>query len=88
MEQRLIGTRQAIVTYRSQAWKDTAGIGLSQLLLDIIADDAEARAADGWLISTWDTLLSGFTGTTANVLFDSGGGYATDVAVTVIYSHA
>ncbi len=88
MVERAIGDRQVIVHYDSAAWNDTTGKGLSEVLLGIVGDDAEARSLEGWRITAWDTATTRFMGTLANMTFDTGGSYVTEVVVTVVYSRA
>ena len=52
--------------------------------LDVYNDAAGMRDA-GWRMQSIDSQVIRFTGTAANVLFDSGGGYATEVRYTVLY---
>ena len=39
-------------------------------------------------MSALDSALSRFMGTLGNMTFDTGGGYTTEVAITVVYSRA
>jgi len=83
-----VGDSQLIVTYRTDAWEQTQDGGYSDSIISFATQDAASRAADGWRIASWDTLTIGFSGTAGNLLFNSGGGFATDVAIAVVYTRA
>jgi hypothetical protein len=76
------GTRQLIVAYLSDDDGDAVDLGA---LLAFIADDAAALDADGWQIVSTNSLPIRQTGTAGNILFQSGGQYATQVAMGVVY---
>ena len=53
-----------------------------------IAADAARRAADGWRIVSESTFPIRQVGTAGNVLFQSGGQLATQLATIVVYARA
>ena len=48
-------------------------------------NDAAARRLEGWRMLSVDTLVTGYTGSAAQLLLDTGGGSATAVRYTVLY---
>jgi hypothetical protein len=86
MQEYPVGDTQLIVTYRTHDWDETKGGGYSDSIITFATEDAAQRARDGWRIVSWDALTSGFSGSAGNLLFNSGGGFVTDVAITVVYA--
>ena len=56
-----------------------------QALLTEVGEDAAARRRDGWRLVSVGGLPMRQMGTAGNVLFQSGGQYATQVAVVAVY---
>ena len=50
--------------------------------------DAANRRTEGWRMLSLDSLLTGFTGSAGNVLFNTGGGGATEVRYSVLFERA
>ncbi len=76
------GPDQLLVLYSTEDTGDVINI------LDVwkaVASDAAKRAAEGWHIATMTVTPLRQTGTAGNVLFQTGGQYATQIAVTVAY---
>ena len=76
------GDGQQVVLYVS----DDAGVGLEpDVLVGEIAADAAELASRGWRIVSVATMPLRQMGTAGNILFDSGGQYATKAAIIVVY---
>ena len=83
MEEFDAGPGQCVVTYRSV---DTGGeVPWVEFARDIAADTAR-RGADGWRILATTTFPTRQMGTTGNMMFQSGGQYATELGAIVVYS--
>ena len=48
-------------------------------------DDAVMRRGQGWRLLSIDSAVVGFTGSAGNLLFNTGGGGATEVRYTLLY---
>lgn len=55
-------------------------------IFSAIAADAAEWDATGWRIVSTDTMSMRQMGTTGNMLFQSGGQFATEVCIVVVYS--
>jgi hypothetical protein len=76
------GAGRRLVTYGS----DDDGYPASlDALVAIVAADASERAQDGWRLRSCDVVTLRQTGTTGNILFQSGGQYATLLGAVVLY---
>ncbi len=77
------GDDQLIVLYAN---RDTgAAIDVGELMREVGEDAARLRV-DGWRLVSVGSLPMRESGTAGNVLFQSGGGYATQLTVTAVYS--
>ena len=77
------GDNQAIVGYVNR--DESLSIDV-EAILKFIAQDAAEREKDGWRLVSVGGIPMRETGTAGNVMFQSGGGYATQVAVVVVYA--
>lgn len=77
------GSKQRIVVYVTE--DDGSSINAIQVFSDI-ARDAAALEADGWAIVSTASMPLRQTGTAGNILFQSGGQYATQAGIAVIYA--
>jgi hypothetical protein len=59
-----------------------------EALLDEVTRDAAAREPEGWRLVSVGGLPMRQMGTAGNILFQSGGQYATQVAVVAVYARA
>jgi hypothetical protein len=81
--QNKVGTDQLIVLYIVE----DVGMPLDPAALyGYVAEDANGRAAEGWRIVSTDTMPMRQMGTAGNILFQSGGQYATQAAIAVVYT--
>jgi hypothetical protein len=79
----LAGTSQKIVVYVS----DDAGVGLDpEAIFEFVAVDAESEESQGWRIVSMTAMPMRQMGTAGNIVFQSGGQYATQAAVAVVYA--
>ena len=78
-----VGPKQCIVLYISD---DTGSMVEPEPLWNRIAGHATQLNADGWGIVSTSVMPMRQAGTAGNMLFQSGGQYATQVAVTVVYA--
>jgi hypothetical protein len=77
------GNGQLIVVYVNE---DTgAGVDADDLAGELARDAAE-RQAKGWRLSSVTSFPLRQMGTAGNILFQSGGQYATQVAMLAVYS--
>jgi hypothetical protein len=79
------GKDQKLVVYVSF---DTGGPIDPGQIFGEIATDAAAMAGQGWRILSTTVMPMRQTGTAGNILFQSGGQYATQSAVVVVYTRA
>ena len=83
--ERMAGVSQKIIVYVS----DDSGSGLDPgAIFEFIATDATALDGEGWRIVTSTAMPLRQMGTAGNILFQSGGQYATQVAIAVVYARA
>lgn len=81
--ERPIGTEQLLVLYLAE----NTGMPIDPAsLYGRVADDAAIRSSNGWRIASTDTMPLWQMGTTGNILFQSGGGFATQAAIAVVYA--
>ena len=76
------GPGRRLVTYYTE--DDGSGVSLDALAQGIAAD-AQGRAQEGWRIASCDVLPLRQMGTAGNVLFQSGGQYATMLGAVALY---
>ena len=57
-----------------------------EALLEFVASDAAAREQDGWRLVSLGGLPMRQMGTAGNIMFQSGGQFATQAAVVAIYA--
>ena len=77
------GSTQQIVAYVSE---DDGGAVDLDALFGFVAEDAGVREADGWQIVSTNSMPVRQVGTTGNMFFQSGGQYATQIAIGVVYA--
>lgn len=77
------GADQVFVTYASGDSGD--GVDTASFVGRTVARDAAARAQDGWDIVSTSVFAVRQTGTAGNMLFQSGGQYATQLNAVVVY---
>jgi hypothetical protein len=76
------GPNQKFVVFVS----DDRGYALDpDVLFEVAAADAAAEAEHGWRIASTTLMPMRQTGTAGNILFQSGGQYATQAALAVVY---
>jgi hypothetical protein len=85
MQELQAGPNQLIVVYETD---DTSSMIEPTSIWARVATDAERRAAEGWRILSTAVTPMRQMGTAGNILFQSGGQFATQVAVTVVYARA
>ena len=76
------GTTQKVVVYVSG--DDGSPVDFDELLR-AFAEDAASLEAEGWRVVSTTVLPLRQTGTAGNILFQSGGQYATKAALSVVY---
>ena len=76
------GTTQKVVVYVSG--DDGSPVDFDELLR-AFAEDAARLEAEGWRVVSTTVLPLRQTGTAGNILFQSGGQYATKAALSVVY---
>ncbi len=77
------GPGQLIVTY----WTNDTGAQVEpEGMASGMAADAARRAADGWRIVSQSTFALRQMGTAGNILLQSGGQFATQLAAIVVYA--
>ena len=77
------GDDQLIVVFVNQ---DTAQMVDPSAFAQALADDAKARRPNGWRLVSVSSLPMRQTGTAGNVLFQSGGQYATQEGLLAVYA--
>ena len=77
------GDDQLIVVFVNQ---DTAQMVDPSAFAQALADDAKARRPNGWRLVAVTSLPMRQTGTAGNVLFQSGGQYATQEGLLAVYA--
>jgi hypothetical protein len=77
------GDDQLIVVFVNQ---DTAQMVDPSAFAQALADDAKARRPNGWRLVSVTSLPMRQTGTAGNVLFQSGGQYATQEGLLAVYA--
>jgi hypothetical protein len=77
------GSNQKVVVYVST--DDGGPVDFNELLA-AFAEEAAALEADGWRVVATTVLPLRQTGTAGNILFQSGGQYATKAALSVVYA--
>jgi len=83
--ERMAGQNQRIVVYVS----DDTGGGLDPAgIFEFIGSDATALDADGWRIVATTVMPLRQMGTAGNMFFQSGGQFATQAAIAVVYARA
>jgi hypothetical protein len=81
----MAGTGQKFVVYVS----DDAGVGLDpEAIFEFIAVDAASEEEQGWRVVSMTVMPMRQMGTAGNIVFQSGGQYATQAAVAVIYARS
>jgi hypothetical protein len=79
----MAGNSQKIVVYVS----DDAGVGLDpDLIFEYVATFAGSEEDQGWRILSMTVMPLRQMGTAGNIVFQSGGQYATQAAVAVVYA--
>lgn len=83
--ERAAGENQKIVVYVT----DDTGGGLDPAgIFEVIGADATALDADGWRIVSTTAMPLRQMGTAGNIFFQSGGQFATQAAIAVVYARA
>jgi len=77
------GDDQLIVVFVNQ---DTSQMVDPTAFAQALADDAKARRPNGWRLVSVSSLPMRQTGTAGNVLFQSGGQYATQEGLLAVYA--
>ena len=77
------GDDQLLVLFVNQ---DTAQMVNPSAFAQALADDAKARRPNGWRLVSVSSLPMRQTGTAGNVLFQSGGQYATQEGLLAVYA--
>ena len=77
------GDDQLLVLFVNQ---DTAQMVNPAAFAQALADDAKARRPKGWRLVSVSSLPMRQTGTAGNVLFQSGGQYATQEGLLAVYA--
>jgi hypothetical protein len=77
------GLDQVIVTYESP--DSGGGSDTAWFMQEIVAPDAARRSEQGWEIVSTSVFAVRQTGTAGNILFQSGGQYATQLNAVVLY---
>ncbi len=80
--ERPAGPDQLIVLYLTP---DTGAQVDPAVMYAAVAEDAAIRAGAGWRIISTDSLSYRQMGTAGNILFQSGGQYSTQAAVSVVF---
>ena len=81
----MAGTSQKVVLYIS----DDRGAGLDAgSIFEFIAGDAATAEAQGWRIVSTAVMPLRQMGTAGNIFFQSGGQFATQAAVAVVYARS
>jgi hypothetical protein len=78
-----VGANRLIVMYANQDVSEQID---PEQLMDALARDAVAREQSGWLLLSVGSIPMRQAGTVGNVMFESGGQYTTQVAVTAVYA--
>ena len=81
--ERSVGENQLIVAYVN---RDEGSAIDVEAVLTFIAEDAARREADGWRLVSLGGMPMRQMGTAGNIMFQSGGQYATQAAVVAIYA--
>lgn len=79
------GPNQAIVVYVAE---DTSTMVDPVSIWGEVSEDAKIRADKGWRMLSIAVMPMRQMGTAGNILFQSGGQFATQVAVTVLYGRS
>lgn len=82
MEEYPAGPGQLVVVYEGP--DDGAGVAPGSIAAEIAAD-ANRRASAGWRLVSSSVFPLRQTGTAGNLLFQTGGQYATQLAAIVLY---
>jgi hypothetical protein len=85
MQEYAAGPNQLIVVYVSE---DTGEMIDVDEVWASIAADAQARAAQGWRIVSTAGVPMRQMGTAGNILLQSGGQYATQATIAIVYALA
>jgi hypothetical protein len=83
--ERSAGTDRLIVAFINQ---DTSSQVDLDGLVSCAADDAARRETDGWRLISLGALPLRQMGTAGNIMFQSGGGFETQVALMALYGRA
>jgi hypothetical protein len=83
MQELQAGPNQLIVVYVTE---DAGSMIEPASVWEQVAGDAGERATEGWRILSTAVTPMRQMGTAGNILFQSGGQFATQVAVTVVYA--
>jgi hypothetical protein len=83
--ERPAGQKQVIVAFVNR--DEGAGIDV-EAMLGHLAEDAAAREPDGWRLVSVGGLPMRQMGTAGNVLFQSGGQFATQAAIVAVYARS
>jgi len=81
--ERPAGDNQLIVTYVNQ---DEGHVIDVEAVLSFVAQDAAKREAAGWHLVSVGGMPMRQMGTAGNIMFQSGGQYATQAAVVAVYA--
>jgi hypothetical protein len=81
--ERPAGENQLIVAFVNR--DETSQIDV-EAILEYVATDAAAKAREGWHLVSVGGLPMRQMGTAGNIMFQSGGQYATQVAVVAVYA--
>jgi hypothetical protein len=82
------GADQVLVVYLTNDDRGTERRGLTDELMQTVADDASRRSSAGFRIVSYDTLVTSGKGTSGGVVFNTGDEHPLDLAVTVVYARS